>query len=140
MFRANIIISSIISFLSVSCSLQAQSTKAMLMQFNTMLGENYKVTVKGKTLIVDGFREGDLVKQDRVNMFDLDVESLEFSEHEQAVIIRCYTDYDDCITSTLTRERKKKSFRKRLIFSAASAHSGVEIEEAFKKLLSIYRN
>lgn len=139
MFRAKMVLASMIILLTASSVLEAQNNALMLEDFNTIIGDAYSVSIKGKTLIVDGFREGNRVKQDRVNLYDLDLGSLEFSEEEQAVIIRCHADYADCISSTLMRERNKKSYRKRLLFSIASTQSGLEVEEAFKNLIFTLR-
>ena len=115
--------------------LSGQDSSTLLAELNQVIGEHYVVSLKGKILIVDGYREGEQVKQDKVNVFDLDIETLGFSETEQAVIIRCYSEYEACVSRTLTRERKGKDYRNRLLFAVPADGSGSNIEKAFRKLL-----
>lgn len=118
----------------------AQDIETQIASFNEIIGKDYQVSNKGKILIIDGFREGEQVKQDKVNIYDLDLGSLSFSESEQAVIIRCSSEFEDCITRILTRERNKKSYRKRILFEVKSDRSGAEIENGFRSLISELRN
>lgn len=135
MFRAKLTVAIVFLLVSSCMQLSGQDSSTLLAELNQVIGEHYVVSLKGKILIVDGYREGEQVKQDKVNVFDLDIETLGFSETEQAVIIRCYSEYEACVSRTLTRERKGKDYRNRLLFAVPADGSGSNIETAFRKLL-----
>lgn len=119
---------------------KAQDIEAEISLFNETIGEEYHLGHKGKILIIDGFREGEQVKQDKVNIYDLDMESLTYSEEEHAVMIRCISELEDCVARVLMRERNKKSYRKRILFAVRTNEFGVEIEGRFRKILTDLRN
>ena len=113
----------------------AQDLEARIETFNEITGVEYLVSNKKKTLVIQGFREGEQVKVDKVNVFDLDIETLSFSETDNAISIKCYSDLDGCVERTLTRERNKKSYRNRIVFGLTENMSGLEVLEALKLVL-----
>ena len=86
-------------------------------------------------LIIKGFREGEQVKTDEVNIYALDFETLKYSDSEDAVVIKCFADIDGCVMRILQKERKKKTFRNRLIFATPKGKTGLEIEEKLRLFL-----
>ena len=58
----------------------AQDVAAVIDGFNELTGPAYSVSNKKKVLIIEGFREGEQVKVDKVDVFDLDIETLKYSE------------------------------------------------------------
>ncbi|MBI1285972.1 MAG: hypothetical protein GC178_00150 [Flavobacteriales bacterium] len=113
----------------------AQDVPAKLMAFNEAIGKEYNVTNKGKMLLVEGFREGKQVKLDRVNVFDLDLETLKYSEADRTVSVNCYDDIDGCVEQKLLLD-KRKSYRKRLVFGLNEDAASDEILEKLKALLT----
>lgn len=114
----------------------AQDFSASMDALNQALGISYTVSNKKKILIIDGFREGEHVKTDKVNIFDLDMETLRYSKIDESVSIKCYSDIDGCVTSTLTRERNEKSYRNRIVFGLTENASGEEVLTKLRQLLN----
>jgi hypothetical protein len=126
-----------ISLLATCCS--AQDIPAKLDAFNEAIGKEYTVYNKGKFLMVKGFREGKQVKLDKVNIYDLDFKSLKFSEKDQSVSVKCYSDLDGCVNRFLLLN-KKKSIRARLVFGLADGTSGEEVKNNLELLLNDMSN
>lgn len=105
----------------------SQDVEGRLLALNEVLAPSYKIEVKGSDMLVSGYREGEVVKVDRVNVYDLDIETLKLSLSDNTVAVKCYSDLDGCVARTLTRERKKKSFRQRIVFGIDEGKSGEEI-------------
>jgi hypothetical protein len=99
-----------------------------------VIGKDYTVSNKGKTLIIDGFREGKHLKQDKVNVFDLDMETLGFSEVDNTVSVKCYSDLDGCVNQVLLLD-KRKSYRVRLVFGLPEKVSGEEVVYKLRSVL-----
>jgi len=114
----------------------AQDVLAVMDGFNEVTGPTYSVSHKKKVLIIEGFREGEQVKVDKVDVFDLDLETLKYSETDQSVSVKCYSDLDACVTRTLTRERNKKSYKKRIVFGISDNQSGEQILNKLRLLLT----
>ena len=127
-------------FLFFVSTVSGQDLAAKIQNLNTLLGSDYAVSNKGKTLIVDGFREGNHVKNNRVNVFELDSETIKYSESENSVSVSCYSDGDGCVVSVLTRERKKKSYRNRLVFGILEKSEGDDVVQALKEVIKSVRD
>ena len=113
----------------------AQDVAAVIDGFNELTGPAYSVSNKKKVLIIEGFREGEQVKVDKVDVFDLDIETLKYSEAYQSVSIKCYSELDGCVASTLTRERNKKSYKNRIVFGISDNQSGEEVLNRLRQLI-----
>ena len=113
-----------------------QDTEARVAAFNEAIGASYNVESKGKILIISGFREGEQVKEDKVNIYDLDLETLKFSKTDNSVSIKCQSDLEGCVTQVLTRERKKKNYRNRIVFGIPEGVSGQEILNKLRSVLN----
>ena len=124
--------------ISVICSLCfspilsiSQEVEARILSFNESIGNSYSMSNKGANLIIEGFREGKRIKRDKVNIHELDFASLKFSEDENAVVLKCFSDMDGCVNRVLVNENKK-SYRNRILF--AIPPDGVSGEEIATKL------
>lgn len=126
LFSSRILLLSLCLHLAVDNSF-SQDVEARLASFNEAIGPSYNVENKGKILIIEGFREGQQVKEDKVNIYNLDFESLKFSKTDNSVSVKCHSDLDGCVTQVLMRERKKKNYRNRIVFGVPEGVSGQEI-------------
>lgn len=124
----------LLSSLSVSWCM-SQDVPAKIAAFNEAIGKEYNVKNKGKTLIIEGFREGKQVKVDKVNVFDLDFMTLKFSETDNSVSVKCHSDLDGCVNRVLL-QNKKKSYKGRVVFGIAEGISGEEVMNKFRLLLN----
>lgn len=113
----------------------AQDVESNIASLNESLGATYKVSHKGKILIVESFREGKQVKEDKINVFDLDTTSIAFVPDENIVVVKCHSDLDGCVERTLTQNRKK-SYRQRLAFGVEDDKSGTEIEAGLRSVIN----
>ena len=113
----------------------SQDVAARMDAFNEAIGKEYIVSNKGKILVIEGFREGKQVKTDKVNVFDLDFETLKYSENDETVSVNCHSDLDGCVNRVL-HLNKKKSYRQRVVFGIADGISGEEIAEKLRMLLN----
>lgn len=104
------------------------------MAFNESIGKAYNVKNKGKILLVEGFREGKQIKIDKVNVYDLELETLKYSEADNTVSVNCFEDLDGCVEQTLLLD-KRKSYRKRLVFGLEENTSPNEILVKLRELL-----
>jgi len=114
----------------------AQDVLAVINGFNEVTGPAYSVSNKKKVLIIEGFREGERVKVDKVDVFDLDLETLKYSEADHSISIKCYYELDECVTSSLIRERNKKSYKKRIVFGISHVQSGEEVLNKLRQLIT----
>jgi hypothetical protein len=112
----------------------SQPIEDRIAELNAALGSEYEVSFKGKNLSVKAFREGKQMKVEQVNVFDLDIETLNYSEVDATVSVKCYSDLDGCVQQTLLLD-KKKDYRKRLVFEVSKAESGKAIEGKLRTLL-----
>lgn len=112
-----------------------QDVDARIDAFNEAIGKEYNVSNKGKILLVNGFREGKQVKTEKVNVFDLDMATLKFSETDNTVSVNCHSDLDGCVDQVLVLD-KKKTYRKRLVFGLSDGISGLEIVEKLRLMLN----
>ena len=119
----------------LSQTLVAQNLEGSIEAFNALTKGDYVISNKGRTLIVDGFREGNHVKTNKVNVFDLDLESFKYSEVDNSVSVKCYSEMEGCVTSVLTRERSKKSYRNRLVFSVPDKKNAGVITDALRTII-----
>ena len=118
-----------------SCFCIGQDVEGRLLKLNEALYPDYEISREKGDLIIKGFREGEQVKTDEVNIYDLDFETLKYSDSEDAVVIKCFADIDGCVMRILQKERKKKTFRNRLIFATPKGKTGLEIEEKLRLFL-----
>ncbi|MGB0917911.1 MAG: hypothetical protein ACPGU4_09995 [Flavobacteriales bacterium] len=125
----------IVSFIFICCQAIAQDVPARLDAFNEAVGKQYRAYHKGKTLMIEGFREGKQVKLDKIHVHDLDVETAKFSEEDQSVSVKCFSDLDGCVNRVLLLN-KKKSYKKRLVFGIDEGIDGVEVLAKLKMLLN----
>jgi hypothetical protein len=114
----------------------AQGVLASINAFNEVTGSAYSVSNKRKILIIEGFREGQQVKVDKVDVFDLDMKTLKYSQKDQSVSIKCYSELEGCVTSKLVRERNKKSYRNRVVFGLTENVVGEEVLSELRQLLT----
>ena len=122
-------------FTSGSFACITQDVPAKLNAFNEVIGKEYNVYNKGKFLMIEGFREGQQIKLDKVNIYALDFETIKFSEKDQSVSVKCYSDLDGCVNRVLI-QNKKKSYKQRLVFGIADGISGEEVLNKLKLLLN----
>lgn len=113
------------------------SVENTLGYLNTLLSGSEELSVKGKFLIIKGFKEGIQVKEDKVNKYDLNPDQVSLSETENLVSIKCYSELDGCV------ERKslvvnKKAFRKRVVFEVKSADHGAKVVRALTHLINCF--
>ena len=128
-----------VSLLFMAGTGYAQDVLTRIDDFNEATGFAYSVSNKKKILIIEGFREGEQVKMDKVDVFDLDMKTLKYSEKDQSVSIKCYSELDGCVTSTLVRERNKKSYRNRIVFGLTENVAGEEVLRELRQLLNQMR-
>jgi hypothetical protein len=114
----------------------SQSVLASINAFNEVTGSSYSVSNKRKILIIEGFREGQQVKVDKVDVVDLDMKTLKYSQKDQSVSVKCYSELNGCVTSTLVRERNKKSYRNRIVFGLTENAAGEEVLSELRQLLN----
>lgn len=112
----------------------SQPTEDRIAELNAALGSEYEVSFKGMNLSVKAFREGKQMKVEQVNVFDLDMETLNYSEVDATVSVKCYSDLDGCVQQTLLLD-KKKSYRKRLVFGVLGVDNGKAVEAKLRTLL-----
>ena len=113
----------------------SQDVDGRFMSLNEVLAPSYNIERKGSNILISGYREGELVKVDKVNIYDLDIETLKISSVDSTVSVKCYSDLDGCVARTLVRERKKKNYRNRIVFGIDEGKSGEEIADKLRLLM-----
>ena len=135
MLNRSFLVLLIMTFLVPSYMCLAQDVDGRLSKLNEALYPDYEISRKKGDLIIKGFRDGEQVKTDEVNIYDLDAETLKYSDSEDAVVIKCFADIDGCVMRILQKERKKKTFRNRIVFTIPKGKTGLEIEENLRLFL-----
>lgn len=113
----------------------SQDVPAKLAAFNEAVGKEYNAFNKGKFLMIEGYREGKQVKLDKINIYDLEFETIKFSVKDQSVSVKCYSDLDGCVERVLMLN-KKKSYKKRMVFGISEGVDGEEVAAKFQLLLN----
>jgi hypothetical protein len=117
------------------CQTPAERAEA----FNSVIGKDYRVSVKGNTLLIEGYREGKQLKLDKVNVFDLDLGSMMYSGVDTTVSVKCLDGLDGCVERHLLLD-KKKSYRERMVFAVPSEGDANEIMSKLNELLKSMYN
>lgn len=99
---------------------------------NRLIGPDDIVRLERKHLIIEGYREGNLVKSDKVNRYDLDPAGVSYDGETKVVSVPCHSDLDDCVERKLLLDGQK-NYRKRVAF-------GVKDDEQAAKLMDAWRN
>ena len=113
----------------------AQDVPAKLAAFNEAVGKEYNAFNKGKFLMIEGYREGKQVKLDKINIYDLEFETVKYSGKDQSVSVKCYSDLDGCVERVLMLN-KKKSYKKRMVFGISEEINGEEVAAKLQLLLN----
>lgn len=127
----------VILFALTSSAAFAQSG-GLLGRLNDSIIDGQRVSLSKKVLTIEGFKDGLMVKTDRVNPFDLDPERMAFLEKEKIVMLPCRDDAEGCI------ERKRmpdgqRNHRERLNFEVRDPHHADELMTALRGFLSPYQ-
>lgn len=117
----------------------AQTPEERAEAFNAVIGKAYHVSVKGNTLLIEGYREGKQLKLDKVNVFDLDLGSMMYSGIDTTVSVKCVDGLDGCVERHLLLD-KKKSYRERMVFAVPLDGDANEIMSKLNELLNSMYN
>jgi len=106
-----------------------------LSRANTVLAPDHIMEVKGKQLIVVGYREGKKVKTDKVNMLDLDPESVAFDTAFSIVSVSCFPEMGECVQRQLHADGQK-SYRWRVAFDMKDRTAADALMAALREMLN----
>lgn len=115
------------------CQAQSAHTDAVL-RVNAIIAPHNSMEVKRKQLIVEGFREDKKVKTDKINYFDVDLESLSYSIEDGLVSMACHKDMGDCVERHLHIDGQK-TYRKRVAFEVADAAKAEQLMAELRTLV-----
>jgi len=101
---------------------------------NAILAPDNIMEVKGKQLVITGFREGKKVKTDKVNMLDLDPASVAFDTVLSIVSVSCFTDMGECVQRQLHADGQK-SYRWRVAFDMKDRMAADALMAAISEML-----
>jgi hypothetical protein len=108
---------------------------AALERANAILAPDNIMEVKGKQLIVVGFREGKKVKTDKVNMLDLDLASVAFDSALSIVSVSCFSDMGECVQRQLHADGQK-NYRWRIAFDVKNRTAAETLMVAIREMLN----
>lgn len=107
----------------------------MLIRANAVLAPEHVLEVKGKQLIVVGFREGKKVKTDKIHMLDLDPTSVAFDTALSIVSVSCFPDMGECVQRQLHPDGQK-SYRWRVAFDVKNRTAADVLMVAIREMLN----
>jgi hypothetical protein len=113
------------------------SKEATISYLNQRLVGSDVLSLKGKFLEIESSREGTRIKNDKINIYDLDPKSVRYVAEENLVMATCFDDADGCI-ERLSLKVSRKSYRKRVTFVADNKLTGEIIANALRHLISVH--
>ena len=131
-------LASILILMSNLCLAQNESN-SILSSVNKLISPENIITIQRKSLIIEGFREGEKVKTDKVNYFDLNPKSVSYSEADGIVSISCHEDMSECVERHLLLDGQK-NFRKRIAFGMSDHSKAEQLVGELRNLITSLQN
>lgn len=118
-----------------SVVVSGQGAQMALDRVNALAAPDNVLQIKGKQLMVDGFREGQKVKTDRVNFLDLDPASVAFDTETSVVSVACFAEMGECVQRQQYSDGRK-NFRWRIAFDVKDSAHSESLMNALTELLN----
>ncbi len=103
---------------------------------NKNLGKNCSVEIK-KQLIVKLYKNGEIYRQDKVYIEDLDSDAVVYLHDENAVILKCKEGIEECIERRLYVNKIKRTYSRLSIIVNSDEKAGKGLERAFIHLIKL---
>ena len=113
------------------------SKEASIQYLNKQLEQSDRLELKGKFLLIESSRDGQLVKEDKINIYDMDPMSVQYVAEENMVVMRCLSDADGCVERT-TIKVTPKTYRKRVTFGVLSKEHGQKVARTLSHLINLH--
>jgi hypothetical protein len=105
---------------------------------NVLITDGQQLLLQKKDLVIQGFKDGKLVKTDRVSPFDLDPDRMIFIDTERIVMLPCGDDADECIERRRMPDGQR-NHRQRLHFEVSDLDHANSLMTAIRDFLSPYQ-
>lgn len=116
---------------------QTVSKESAVEYLNQKLKSTDQLELKGKYLLIRTFRGSEPIKEDKVNVYDLNPKSVSYAPEENLVMAKCFGDADGCIERK-TIKVGRKSYRNRVTFMVNSKEDGQNIARALNHLIMLH--
>lgn len=116
---------------------QTVTKESAIEYLNQKLKSTDRLELKGKFLMVKTFRGGEPIKEDKINIYDLNPKSVSFQPNESLVVAKCLGDADGCVERK-TIKVGRKSYRNRVTFMVTSKEDGQNIAKALNHLIMLH--
>lgn len=103
---------------------------------NKNVGNNCSVEIK-KQLIVKFYKNGEIYRQDKVYIEDLDSDAVVYLHDEKAVTLRCKEGIEGCIERKLYINKIKRAYSRLSIIVNSDEKAGKGLEKAFIHLIKL---
>ncbi len=127
----------IIFSITVASAQDPVSKQGTISYLNAQLEASDSLWLKGKSLMINSFRESELVKEDKINIYDLNPKSVVYSTEEKLVVVKCTKDADGCVERK-TMKVSRKAYRNRVTFSVTSPDHGEKVVKALHHLINLH--
>ena len=103
---------------------------------NKNVGDKCTVEIK-KQLIVKFYKNGEIYRQDKVYIEDLDSYAVVYLHDEKAVILKCKEGIEECIERRLYVNKIKRAYSRLSIIVNSDEKAGKGLEKAFIHLIKL---
>lgn len=93
-----------------SVSAQEITNEQTIKYINEKLKNNCVLEAKSNQLIFQFYKNGEIYRQDKANVFGLDFEKITYKPDENAIILYCEDADDECIMRWIYKNNVKKPF------------------------------
>ncbi|PCH91343.1 MAG: hypothetical protein COB85_09205 [Bacteroidetes bacterium] len=118
---------------------QNKELKESLIKINNMLKGMAEVSIKKENLVVKFTRNGELYRQDKVMIDELDAKMVEYVGEENAVVLRCSSDNEGCVFRNLFLKKRKNYYSRLNIILKGKEKVAVDLTKEFKIFLDLYQ-
>lgn len=118
---------------------QKAALQESLSKINTMLKGTAEVSMKKENLFVKFTKNGELYRQDKVQIDELNAEKVEYVKDENAVVLRCYTDQEGCVYRQLFLKKRKNYYSRLNIILKGKEKVAAELTKEFKIFINLYQ-
>lgn len=116
---------------------QTVTKESVVDYMNQKMTSTDQLELKGKFLLIKTSRGGEPIKEDKINIYDLNPKSVSFQPNENLVVAKCFDDADGCIERKMLKVGRK-SYRNRVTFMVNSKEDGRNIAKALNHLIMLH--
>ncbi len=118
---------------------QKGALQESLSRINRMLVGIAEVSMKKENLLVKFTKNGELYRQDKVLIDELDSKKVKYVSEENSVVLRCFSENEGCVFRQLFLKKRKNYYSRLNIILKGKEKFAVELTREFKIFINLYQ-